>query len=124
MDISISHCDNFYPYPELIREIALRSEFFEPKHFSGYRSIKGFLPEGALARIKAAFGLNEVKLVYRRERSTHFYHSLARKRNDVTFFAHYDLDPVPNEIAYALIVYLTPGAPEAAGTALYRHRQT
>jgi hypothetical protein len=116
--------DDFYPYPELIREIALRSSYHMPKGLYGFRSTKGFLPPGTLERIQAQFGFEKVELFDVKTRSTCFYHALARGKERVNFFAHVDAVRNPESPPYAFLVYLTPNAPKNTGTGLYRHKKT
>lgn len=117
--------DGFYPYPELMREIGLRSEMYQPKHYVGHRSRKGFIAEDLEGRIKAAFGFSELTLHNVRDRSGHFYVSPLRGRYRMPFFCHYDLLPdAGGRSAFSLVIYLTPDAPRDSGTAMYRHRRT
>ncbi len=116
--------DGFYPYPDLMREIGLRSELYVPRHYAGHRSRTPFIPADAVERIKAAFGFADIALHNVRERSGHFYVSPRRGAYRDSFFAHYDLNPDGGRAAYSLVIYLTPGAPRDSGTGLYRHRET
>jgi hypothetical protein len=122
--MSIKVCDNFYPYPDLMREIALRSPYYVPKGYVGHRSRKGFIPSDTLARIKAVFGFERIELENVRDRTGHFYISTNRDPNRSSFYAHQDAPYDPRRPLFALVVYLTPDAPRDAGTCMVRHRET
>ena len=116
--------DGFYPEPDLIREIALRSTYYMPKPHYGFRTTKGYLPKGTLERIESTFGLTDIKLMETSTRSTHFYTSLSKGEQRVKFFAHIDHKRDDSYPSFSLVVYLAPDAPMGAGTGLYRHKPT
>ncbi|HEY1067612.1 MAG TPA: DUF6445 family protein [Pirellulales bacterium] len=120
----IKYIDGFYSEPDLIREIALRSEYYVPKGLYGFRSTKGFLARDTIEKIKSTFGFDEINLLNVSTRSTHFYHSLAGGSEKVRFFAHYDAKYNPERPSYAFLVYLKPNAPKDTGTGVYRHKAT
>lgn len=116
--------DGFYPEPDLMREIALRSDYYIPKPYYGYRTTKGFMPKGTLERIENAFGLTDIKLLETQKRSTHFYTSLSKGEQAVEFNAHIDFGRDDSYPSFSLVVYLAPNAPPRAGTGIYRHKRT
>jgi hypothetical protein len=116
--------DDFYAQPDLIREIALRSEYFEPKGQKGYRSTKGYLPAGTLKRIQEAFGFEELNLLDQQRSTTHFYHCLVRGPQRTRFFAHVDFRRNDLHASFSMVVYLSLHAPKDSGTGIYRHRET
>lgn len=117
-------CDDFYPHPDLMREIALRSEFHQPPPYEGWRTRQGYIAAGTLDRIASAFGLTGIVLHNTRHRSGHFYVSPRTGRHRTRFFAHYDMTPRSGRACYSLVIYLTPGAPREAGTGVFQHRKT
>jgi hypothetical protein len=124
MTSRIKYVDGFYADPDVVRAIALRSDFYQPSGLYGFRSRRGFLADGTIERIKAAFGFQEITLRNVQQRSTHFYHSLARGPERVRFCAHYDAPYDAARPSFALLIYLAPGAPKTGGTGVYRHTRT
>jgi hypothetical protein len=120
----LQYVDRFYPEPDLMREIALRSEYYQPRSLYGFRSTKGFIAPGTMEKLQALSGCTDIALQDVDTRSSHFYHSLKRGRQSVRFLAHIDAAHDPEHPAFALVIYLTPNAPPEAGTGVYRHRET
>jgi hypothetical protein len=116
--------DDFYPDPDLVREIALRSTYHFPRNYFGYRSTKGFLPRGTVERIQALFGFERVMLHRAEWGTTCFYQTLARGRHRESFFVHIDAVRDPRQPRFAFLVYLSPQAPPGSGTGIYRHKAT
>jgi hypothetical protein len=116
--------DNFYPEPDLIREIALRSTYHRPRWAHGYRSTRGFLPRGTLERITAALGFETIRLLPEKYGSTCFFHTLGRGGCREGFYAHIDCNKDPRQPLYNFVIYLSPNAPPRSGTGIYRHKQT
>ena len=120
----IRYVDDFYPDGAAVRTLALNSEFYQPPNLYGFRTRRAFLPDGTVERIGAQFGFDRITLRNVPTRTGHFYTSLARGRERVRFFAHYDAVHRAARPSYAMLVYLTPDAPKTAGTGVYRHRTT
>ena len=120
----IRFVDDFYPEPDLMREIALRSEYYVPEHFYGQRSARGFLPKGTIEKIQTAFGFERIKLINLKHRSGHFYPSLGRGKNRTQFFAHIDGARSAQHPLFSMVVYLSPRPPRDSGTGVFRHRKT
>ena len=116
--------DNFYPEPDLIREIALRSIYHRPRWAHGYRSTRGFLARGTLDRITAGFGFETIRLLPEKYGSTCFFHTLARGGRREGFYAHIDCEKDPRQPHYNCVVYLAPNPPARSGTGIFRHKQT
>jgi hypothetical protein len=116
--------DGFYPDPDLIREIALRSTYHLPKGSYGYRSTKGFLPRGTVEKITATFGFRTLRLLPEKYGTTCFFHTLARGDHRERFYCHIDCEKDPNEPLYNFLVYLSPRPAKHSGTAIYRHKET
>src|ERR1043165_3234407 len=116
--------DDFYPEPDLVREIALRSEYFVPEGLYGHRSTKGFLPRGTIEKIQESFGFAKVRLIARERSSTHFYHCLVRGKQRTRFYAHYDGPYDAKHPLFSMIIYLSLRPPKDSGTGIYRHRKT
>jgi hypothetical protein len=120
----LRYVDDFYPEPDLVREIALRSEYYQPENLYGFRSTKGYLPPGTIEKIKASFGFQKISLANTEQAATHFYHCLVRGSQKTTFFAHIDGARSRRHPKFSLVVYLSKHAPRGSGTGLYRHRRT
>jgi hypothetical protein len=116
--------DDFYPDPDLVREAALRSEYRTVEHSYGYRSRKGFLLDGTVAKIKAAFGFETITLYHEMTGSTCFYHSFGRGKDRESFHVHTDVDRRADDLDYSLVLYLAPKGPRNSGTAICRHKKT
>ena len=116
--------DDFYSEPDLVREIALRSEYFVPEGFYGPRSTKGFLPRGTIEKIQESFGFTKVRLIATAQRSTHFYHCLVHGKHRSRFFAHIDGARDARHPLYSMVVYLTLRPPKDSGSGIFRHRKT
>jgi hypothetical protein len=116
--------DDFYPEPDLIREIALRSTYHRPPWAHGYRSTRGFLPRGTLEKIQAAVGFETVRLLPEKYGSTCFYHTLGRGGLREGFYAHIDCEKDPRQLHYNCVAYLSPRAAKRSGTGIYRHKKT
>jgi hypothetical protein len=84
--------DGFYPDPDLVRKAALRSEYRTVEHSYGYRSRKGLLLDGTVAKIKAAFGFVTITLYHETTGATCFYHSFGRGKDQESFHVHTDVD--------------------------------
>jgi hypothetical protein len=116
--------DDFYADPDLVRDTALRSEYRTAEPSYGYRSRKGFLPDGTVAKIKAAFGFETITLYHEMTGSTCFYHSFGQGQARESFHVHTDVDRRADDLDYSLVLYLIPKAPRNSGTAICRHKRT
>jgi hypothetical protein len=127
MTQAIRYVDEFYYDPDLVRELALRSEYHTPKRLYGLRSVDGFLPRGALEKFDSVFGLTAIEMELPSDRNTCFFQSFGKGANKERFFAHVDYWPEneqPGVQHYSCVVYLTPNAPPDSGTGFYRHKET
>jgi hypothetical protein len=120
----LRYVDDFYPEPDLVREIALRSTYFVPEGLYGHRSTKGCLPRGTIEKIKSAFGFAKIRLTKTEHSTSHFYHCLAHGSQRTTFCAHIDGARSRRNPRFSMVVYLSRRAPKASGTGVYRHRRT
>ena len=116
--------DAFYPDPDLVRAVALRSEYVTVANSYGFRSPSGVLPRGTVEKMQALFGFQRLQLYPDYLGTTCFYHSFRHGTKSERFYAHLDSRGHAGYVDYSLIVYLTPKAPRGAGTALCRHKET
>src|SRR5690242_3910273 len=116
--------DNFYPDPDAVRELALRTTYQLQPGYVGYRSTKGYVAPGTVERIKEAFGLERVILQPASGGATCFFHTLASGQLREAFHAHIDCTRSLKHPLFNFVVYLTPNAPRDAGTGIYRHKET
>jgi hypothetical protein len=116
--------DDYYPDPDLVRELALRSTYGIQEGYVGYRSTRGYVPRGAVEKLKAAFGLDRVILQPESGGATCFFHTLASGELREAFHAHIDCTRSVKHPLFNFVVYLTPGAPKDTGTGIYRHKET
>lgn len=124
MGALIRYCDDFYPDPDLVRAVALRSAYHVPKGLYGLRSTEPVFPKGVKDRIRTAFGFDELKWHDLGTSTGRFFQSLSESGERSAFFAHTDSAWFPSAPSFALVVYLTPNAPPTAGTVVVQHRAT
>ena len=117
--------DNFLPFPDQVREWALRQEYKDAKQFKKkygqHTEWPGLRSEGILD-----LDANYANIIFNRianiiqtnapmnDLSMKSYFQITRE-NDGFSWVHQD-----NNVKYAAILYLNPGAPPSKGTTFYR----
>lgn len=115
--------DGFYSNPDLIRERAQAMNYEEPEDYVGWRT-KPFFPPGIKERIERVIGRRITRWPDDPDDSElgngSFFFGLSAGRLAEPVGVHFD---TPTHYVTA-VIYLTPSAPLAAGTSLWRHRTT
>ncbi len=106
--------DGFYSNPEEVRDYALGLDFDVSGNYPGLRS--NACQEPHFSSIKHALeGIINKKIIYwPSDYNTAFQYTT----NDSKTWVHYD------KTQWAAVIYLTPGAPIEAGTAICQHKKT
>jgi Family of unknown function (DUF6445) len=113
--------DDFYPDPDEVYQAALKSDFYEPEHVTGFRSTEVYHPKGIKARLEKILGIKITRWdTDPIEENGVFYQGFAKGKRKEIPGVHSD-EPY-NDIT--VVVYLTPGIPLHCGTSLWMHKQT
>ena len=105
--------DNFYTYPEELRQFAVQQWYFDDEGFEGLRTRKQFFFEGVKEKLERIMNKTITKWE-EYEMNGRFQSSKA----GIKPVYHCDSQQ------YAAAVYLTPDAPTEAGTCFYMHKKT
>lgn len=113
--------DNFYKNPNEVFQTALKSNFYEPEHATGYRSEKVYHPKGVKVKLEKILGLKITRWdTDPLEENGVFYYGLSKGKKKEIPGVHSD-EPY-NDVT--IVVYLTPDIPVDCGTSLWMHKQT
>lgn len=113
--------DNFYKNPNEVFQTALKSNFYEPDHATGYRSEKVYHPKGVKAKLEKILGLKITRWdTDPLEENGVFYYGFSKGKKKEIPGVHSD-EPY-NDVT--IVVYLTPDIPIDCGTSLWMHKQT
>jgi len=115
--------DDFYPDPEVIRHAAVRARYTQPSDVTGYRS-KPWIPVGCRPRFERILNCRITGWSTRGDRyydNGVFFLSFAVGKRSESPHHHYDWY-MPHFVT--ALIYLTPDAPQDAGTSFWRHRPT
>lgn len=113
--------DNFYDKPNEVIQAALKSNFYQPEHATGYRSDTVYHPKGVKSKLEKILGLKITRWdTDPLEENGVFYFGFAEGKKKEKPGVHSD-EPY-NDVT--IVVYLTPNIPIDCGTSLWMHKQT
>lgn len=113
--------DDFYRHPQKVYQAALKSEYYEPEHVTGYRSVQVYHEPGIREKIENILGIKITRWdTDPLQENGVFYQGLSQGRKKEVPGVHSD-EPY-NDIT--ILIYLTPGLPPDCGTSLWQHKRT
>jgi len=124
--IDVKIVDNFYKNPDIVREEALKAQYFdESPDVTGLRS-NPFFEKRIRERIKRKFKMEMWD--FPRERDFESLNHARAFANGSFFLAHEDEQVCvhadePNEY-YVVLIYLNPTTPKWTGTSFFRHKSS
>lgn len=113
--------DDFYAQPMLIYKKALKANYYQPEHATGYRSREVYHKKGIKQRLEKLIGIKITRWdLDPLEENGVFYQGFSQGEKSEVPGVHSD-EPY-NDIT--VVIYLTPNLPFDCGTSLWQHGAT
>ena len=113
--------DDFYADPEKVFREAQNASFYEPRHYTGFRSKAVYHEPGIKSKLETILGIKISRWDKDpTEENGVFYQGFSKGSRKEIPAVHSDTDY--NDIT--VVIYLTPGLPFNCGTSLWMHKQT
>ena len=113
--------DDFYDNPDEVYKAALRADFYEPEHVTGFRSRSVYHPKGIKAKLERILGIKITRWdTDPKEENGVFYQGFSKGKKKEIPGVHSD-QPYTD---ITVVIYLTHGIPLHCGTSLWMHKKT
>lgn len=119
MEVSCLIIDNFYAYPDKVRELALEQKFDVEGNYPGLRTKPFFTKEIKDALEHVMHFAGKINNTFDAEKGNGYCGSFQITTARDRTWIHSD-----NNNMWSAVCYLTPNAPLSGGTALYRYKET